>query len=318
MRKAGLLCILAAIVCGPVASGACAQFVELIPFETVTVTTQQILTGAKDGKQAVIAGELRIPKSGSEKLAAVMIMEGAGGITPMIQKWAETINSVGVASFVLDSYAGRGMAEPSKLDILAPMIDAYRALGVLAAHPHIDPKRIAIMGVSKGSMAALYSSNIRFRDMYAPQGVEFAAHIALFAPCVRTYRDDIRVTGKPIRLFHGVADDVFPIEACREYVTRLKQAGVDIQLTEFPGAYHSFDAFILQTPVVNAQALSTRNCRLVEGDNGQLVNRATGSAFAMTDACVQRGNTYAYDETAASATAAALKTFLVSALKQEQ
>jgi dienelactone hydrolase len=298
-------------------SAAFAQSVELIPFETMTVTTQQILTAAKDGKPATIAGELRIPKPGSSKLPAVIVMEGAGGVTPTIEKWAETINSIGIASFVLDSYAGRRMTDTSKLDVLAPMIDAFRALDVLAAHPRIDPKRIAVMGVSKGSMAALYSSNVRFRDMYAPQGVEFAAHIALFAPCVRTYRDDDRVTGKPIRLFHGIADNVFPIQACREYVARLKGVGVDIQLTEFPGADHSFDAFVLQSPVFNLQALSTRNCRLLEGENGQLMNRDTGSPFAMTDACVQRGNTFAYNEPAATATAAALKTFLTAVLKEE-
>jgi dienelactone hydrolase len=274
--------------------------VELIPFEAMTVTTQQFLTGGKDGKPATIAGELHLPKSGSEKVAAVIFMEGVGGITSLIEKWAETINGIGMASFVLDSYAGRGITDTSKLDILAQTIDAYRALGVLATHPKIDPKRIAIMGGSKGSMAALYSSNARFRDMYGPRGIEFAAHIALYAPCVRMYRDDGTVTGKPIRMFHGIANDVFSIQPCREYVARLKQSGVDIQLTEFPDAYHSFDAFVLKTPIINPQAMSTRNCRLVEGYNGKLLNRATGNPFTPTDACVERGNTYAYNEAAAA------------------
>jgi hypothetical protein len=61
--------------------------VELIPFETMTVTTQQFLTGGKDGKPATIAGELHIPKSGSEKVGAVILMEGAGGIGPNIEQW---------------------------------------------------------------------------------------------------------------------------------------------------------------------------------------------------------------------------------------
>src|SRR6516164_6422847 len=210
---------------------AIAQSVQLIPFETMTVTTQQFLTGGKDGKPATIAGELRLPRSGSsEKVAAVILIEGAGGIGSNLQQWVETINGIGVASFVPDSYAGRGITDTSKLDILAQMIDAYRALGVLAAHPKIDPKRIAIFGLSKGAMAALYSSNVRFRDMYGPPNVEFAAHIVLYGPCVRTYRDDGKVTGKPIRLFHGTADDLSSIQACREYVERLKQSGADAQL----------------------------------------------------------------------------------------
>ena len=295
---------------------ALAQSVELIPFETITVTTQQFLTGGKDGKPATIAGELRLPKSGSsEKVAAVILMEGSGGIGPNLQQWVETINGLDMASFVPDSYAGRGITDSSKLDWLAQMIDAYRALGVLAAHPNIDPKRIAIFGLSKGGMTALYSSNVRFRDMYGSTNVEFAAHIVLYGPCVRTYRDDGKVTGKPIRLFHGTADDVFSIQACREYVARLKQSGVDAQLTEFPDAHHAFTARDAKTPIVNSQAISTRNCRLEEGDSGQLLNKATGKPFALTDACVERGNTYAYNEAAATATSAAVKAFLMDTFK---
>ena len=64
---------------------AVAQSVELIPFETMTVTTQQFLTGGKDGKPATTAGELRVPKSDSVKVAAVILMEGAGGITPPLR-----------------------------------------------------------------------------------------------------------------------------------------------------------------------------------------------------------------------------------------
>jgi dienelactone hydrolase len=207
------------------------------------------------------------------------------------------------------------MTDTSKLDWLAQMIDAYRALGVLATHPKIDPKRIAIFGLSKGAMAALYSSNVRFLGMYGPPNVEFAAHIVRYGPCVRTYRDDGKVTGKPIRLFHGTADNLFSIQACREYIARLKQSGVDAQLTEFPDAHHAFTARDLQTPMINSQAISTRNCRLEEGDNGQLLNSATGKPFATTDACVERGNTYAYNEAAATATTAAVKAFLTAALQ---
>ena len=72
---------------------------------------------------------------------------------------------------------------------------------------------------------------------------------------------------------------------------------------------------MLKNPIVNPKAMSTRNCRLTEGDNGQLMNRATNKPFALTDACVQQGNTYAYNEAAAAATTAAVKAFLTATLK---
>jgi dienelactone hydrolase len=294
---------------------ASAQSVELLPLETVTFTTQQFLAGAVDGKPVTIAGALRIPKATSGRIPAVIFMEGAGGITPMIEKWVEVINGIGIATFVPDSFSGRGISDASKLDNIAQMIDAYRALEVLAAHPRIDPKRIAVMGLSRGALAALYSSMVRFQTHYAPPGIAFAAHIALYAPCNTSYRDDDKLTGNPIRLFHGSADDLFPAEPCREYVARLKQAGVDIAMTEYPNATHAYDAFVITGTQRVPQARSTRNCHLTEGDNGQILNSATGQPFAFSDQCVERGLTFAYDEAATTATVAAVKDFLTNTLK---
>jgi dienelactone hydrolase len=194
----------------------------------------------------ILAGELRLPKPGTDKLPAVILIHSAGGINPATELWAREINSIGVATFILDSFSARGLhtlADSPKLNSLAMIVDAYRALGALAEHPRIDPNRIVVMGASKGSVAAIYSSNERFRKMYGPPNTEFAAHIGLYTPCGVTYRDDDKVTGKPIRLFHGIADDLTPIEPCRQYVERLKKAGVDVALAEYPGAYHAYDFF---------------------------------------------------------------------------
>jgi hypothetical protein len=38
--------------------------------------------------------------------------------------------------------------DQSQLDSLAMLVDAYRALGILAQHPRIDANRIGIMGFS--------------------------------------------------------------------------------------------------------------------------------------------------------------------------
>jgi len=72
--------------------------------------------------------------------------------------------------FILDSFAGRNIVstvtDQSQLDHLAMMVDAYRALGVLATHPRIDPARVAVMGFSKGAVAAVYSANQRFAKQF--------------------------------------------------------------------------------------------------------------------------------------------------------
>jgi dienelactone hydrolase len=186
---------------------------EIRPVETVTLRTQQILKGERNGTPAVIAGELRLPP-GTGRVPAVILLHGSGGLGVIQERWAEDLNGIGIAAFVLDSFSGRGIAstvdDQTRLDHLALMVDAYRALAVLAKHPRIDANRVAVMGWSKGAQAAVYAGMERFRSAYAPPNLQFEAHIGLFTPCYTLYRDEQKTTGKPIRLFHGLADDYVP------------------------------------------------------------------------------------------------------------
>ena len=197
------------------------------------------------------------------------------------------------------------------------MIDAYRALAVLAQNSRIDPQRIAIMGFSKGGIAAVYSGAERFRKMYAPSGLDFVAHIGMYISCTTKYREDEKFTAAPIRLFHGTADDWTPVEPCRDYVARLKEAGADAKLTEFPGAPHAYDTIARKNlePLTFPRAQTTRNCSLVEGDNGIILNSKTRKPFTWNDECVQRGTHIGYNEAATVATVKAVKEFLTAVFK---
>jgi dienelactone hydrolase len=231
------------------------------------------------------------------------------------------LNSAGIAAFLLDSFSGRGItstvADQTQLDTIAMMVDAYRALGLLAQHPQIDANRIGVMGFSKGAVAAVYSSSERFRKMWAPAGAQFAAHIGLYTPCYTRYRDDDRVTGKPIRLFHGIADDYVPVGPCRDYVARIKALGADVALTEYPGAHHAYDSSARRDakPLNLPDAQTARNCQLAENDRGQVVNSKTSTPFTMSDSCMERGAHVGYDEAAATATVKAVKDFLTTAFQ---
>jgi dienelactone hydrolase len=290
--------------------------IEVRPVETVTLSTQEFLTGSQNGKPAMLAAELRIPKPGTDKLPAVILIHGSGGISRLHERWVQELNSAGVATFLVDSFSGRGIFntfnDQSQLDTLTMMVDAYRALAVLAKHPRIDAGRIAVMGFSKGAAAAVYSGNERFRKMYGPANVEFAAHIGLYTPCYTTYHDDDKLTGKPIRLFHGQADDWVPIQPCRDYVERLRKAGADAALAEYSGATHAYDAVGLKEPLKYPQAQTARNCLLSEGEAGRIVNSKTGVPFTLNDPCIERGTTVASNEAATTATTKAVKELLTA------
>ncbi|MGI9166836.1 MAG: acetylxylan esterase [Pyrinomonadaceae bacterium] len=84
---------------------------------------------------------------------------------------------------------------------MAIIVDSYRALSLLATHPRIDPKRIALMGFSRGGGVALYASLRRFQRLHGPAGLEFAAYIPFYANCGITYLDDEDVTDSHLQLF---------------------------------------------------------------------------------------------------------------------
>jgi len=293
--------------------------IELHSIESVTLTTAQFLTGEMRGRQATVSGELRIPKPGSERLPAVILVHSSAGVGGNVDAWAREINSLGIAAFILDTFTGRGivntLSDQSQLDTLAMMVDTYRALGLLAKHPRIDPARIAVMGFSKGAVAAVYSSNERFRKLYNSASVSFAAHIGLYTPCNVRYRDDENVTGAPIRLFHGIADDYVSISPCRDYVERLKSAKASATLIEYPDAHHAYDVAANPQPIQLPQAQTTRNCVLREGDNGQVLNAKSGAAYTLSDSCVERGPHVGYNSAAYEATVKEVRQFLTATFR---
>jgi dienelactone hydrolase len=289
---------------------------EMRAVDSVTLTGEEFLTGNGNGKPVTLAGELRLPRPGTDRLPAVILVHGSGGVNVSHERWAQEINSLGVATFTLDAFSGRGIVntidDQSQLNALAMMVDAYRALAILARHPRIDPDRIAVMGFSKGAVAAVYSSNERFRKLYGPPNVQFAAHIGMYTPCNVRYDEDEKTTGKPIRLFHGIADDWVAIEPCRAYVARLSKAGAAVALTEYPDAFHAYDSFTFTQPIKFPRAQTTRHCWLDEGRNGEILNSKTGKAFDLNDPCVEKGTQVAYNAAAYQATVKSVKDFLIT------
>jgi dienelactone hydrolase len=295
--------------------------IEVYSFQTMTLTDEQFLIGVKESSPVTITGFLRIPPpwGGKDRLPAVVIVHGSGGIMANEDGWSRELNEIGIATFVMDGFTGRGIidtaSDQGQIGMLTPIIDAYRALELLSKHPRIDPQRIAIMGGSRGVRVALYAGMRRFQRMYAPKGLEFAAYIPFYAPCYMTFIGDDDVSDKPIRLFHGAADDYVPVAPCRSYVQRLRKAGKDVQLREYPGANHLFDNpnFVTATHVPEAQTM--RHCTIEEKPIGRMIVRGTERVFTLTDPCVERGVTIGYNAQAHSEAIRAVEQFLRTTFK---
>ena len=294
---------------------------ELRAIQSLTLTDQQTLTGDKNGKLVTIAGELRFPQGATGKLPVVVLLHGSGGVNGGHEFWAKHFNEMGVASLIIDSFSGRDIVSTSTNQALLGrfnmIVDAYRGLEMLAVHPRIDASRVAVMGFSRGGQSALYSSLKRFQQHWGA-GNRFAAHIPLYASCSATLIGDTELTGAPVRQHHGAADDYVTVGLCREYFERLRAAGNDVALVEYPDAPHSYDNPLgPRTPRMSKGSESTRACTLKEEPLGVIVNTATGQPFTYKDDCIRRDPHVGYHEASANATRTAVKAFVRTVFKLE-
>lgn len=292
---------------------------ETLNIPSLTLTDEQFLRGQKaNGVVVTLTGQLRFP-NWNERLPVVVLLHGSDGVdSNSALQWREFLNKMGIVTFRLDSFGGRGVdqveSDPSRLGFFTQVYDTYRAIEVLAAHARIDPSRIAVMGFSRGGSAALYTSMRRFQNLYgSPQG-HIAAHLSFYPACNLELVDELDVSSAPIREFHGSADNWTLAAPCRDYITRLSAAGKDAIMTEYPGVYHAFDNPNARSGSVIQGAQTTRNCQRRE-EKGTMINVATGKPFSYKDTCVELGPTLGYDKTATEASQAAVKELLTGVFR---
>jgi dienelactone hydrolase len=296
-----------------------------IEFVSATPSGPTELVRRTYAEGTTVGGTLTLPQGGASAMPAMVIAHGSGGILPGREDaWAARLNALGVATFVVDSFTPRGLAstarDQSRLSTMANLADALAALGLLATHPRIDPRRIGVMGFSRGGQVALYSALEPLRRGMVKGDLRFAAHVALYPSCSIPYRAR-DVSGAPILMLLGGADDYTPAASCRDYAAWFAGKGVPIRLIEYDGAHHDFD--IPDPPRHLSAVQSARGCKAeVEVESGTVRRLDTGEALREPTAiaayfrgCMQRGATMGGDPAALARAERDVATFLHGVLR---
>lgn len=276
------------------------------------------------GAPATVGGTLVLPAKRPDRLPAMVIAHGSGGILPGREDaWATRLNNLGVTTFVIDSFTRRGISstarDQSRLSTMANLADALAALKLLATHPGIDPARIGVMGFSRGGQVALYSALEPLRRGIIQDDLRFAAHVALYPSCSIPYRAN-RVSRAPILMLLGGADDYTPAAACLGYADWFRARGAPVRLVTYEGANHDFD--IPEAPRFLPDLQSARDCKAeVEVERGSVRRLDTGEILrdpatisAYFRACMQRGATMGGDPAALAGAERDVAAFLRDAL----
>jgi dienelactone hydrolase len=289
-------------------------------------TLAELAKGNQQNDRVEVVGHLFLPK-GQDKVPAVILQHGSGGIyRAMTDYWPKQFNAAGIAVFSLDTFNPRGVKSTADDQTLVPpsadLADVFAALRLLASHPRIDGKRIALMGFSRGGAAA-WRANVEriIAWQKLPDGLRFAAHIPVYAGgCVGTLRIAARpgAFGKaPMLWLHGDADDYTAIGPCRDYADAIAKTGTPVEFVAIKGAGHKFDSDDTRKIKAADVVRALPDCPLefdmeafsfVDRTNGQRL--AFDAAQAIGKKCLARGATVQGNATARDTAAKAAVAFL--------
>ena len=216
------------------------------------VTVMDLMQSNRPRPAATAQGQLVLPANlpADAKIPAVVLVHGSGGVYPEeVTFWAKLLNEQGIAAFVIDIFGPRGVKstgeDQSQISFATDTADAFAALGMLASHPKIDPKRIAVMGFSRGGITVLRSAVNKIASGSVSAGLRFAAHLAMYSGGCTGNLSVMPKPGvfgaAPMLFVHGDADDYTYLSDCRIYAQRINAAGTPTELVVLPGARHKFD-----------------------------------------------------------------------------
>ena len=101
------------------------------------------------------------------------------------------------------------------------ILDSYRALEALSAHPNVDTDRAGITGWSLGGGVSLYSAWLPLIDAINNREFMFAAHLPVYPGCMAyPYpNENMQFSTAPIHILIGELDNWVPAAACTESVS---------------------------------------------------------------------------------------------------
>lgn len=219
-----------------------------IRIETRTLKHMGEVLARAAGEPIVLDGSLRFPAETRDRYPAVVILHTIGGYRESNEGWAaEQYRKAGFATLTYESIRTRGIgnapttgAGPLWGSLVA---DGFGALTALAAHPRIDPGRIAVTGYSLGAEVTRVLAFETVRRAFVADDLRYAAHVAVY-PCHVWAPNlvDGSLTGAPVLEQVGEKDDCGPVAKAQALVAayKAKTIAAPVTVAVYEGAYHSW------------------------------------------------------------------------------
>lgn len=191
---------------------------------------------------------------------AVILFHGCGGVRPYLQRYTQAAREAGAVTFVVDSYAPRGISIARAVSSICTGLEfrgSERAGDVLAAAwgvrqlGDIDPDRIVLAGWSHGgwsimdlmTMALAAPGEAGLTDPSAAAVENLAGLFLVYpycGPASRTARLGWKRT-PPVQAVMGASDILAQPNVTRRALAAAARSGAMVQSEMAPGATHAFD-----------------------------------------------------------------------------
>lgn len=211
--------------------------------------------GAKSGNSNIptastVRGDLRLPKNGSGKFPAVVMLHGSAGYKDgRGEYYGRKLNEAGIATLEVDMF--RKGLRPK--ETVMTMSHAFGALEYLKSRPDIDGDKIGVVGWSWGGIMSLRMASEKMHSTFGASGGKgFKAYAPFYPLCwghiwlQNVWADYNKLTGHPVKIFYGGKDGYDKPENCAEFVRILPEESQKLISLEFyPNETHGWDSLRL-------------------------------------------------------------------------
>jgi dienelactone hydrolase len=208
----------------------------------------QVVSAPSDMPAITIDGKLFLPPqsdgTATGALPLLIVAPGSLGVAASHLAHAETLNALGFATFVLDSFGARGVtstvAKQTQFSFAASAYDVLAAYRVLRELPEIDGARIGAQGHSRGGSAVLMAATRRFADAIVGSDHGLKAVLPAYPWSGHQFLDP-RVGDTEVRVLMGDADEWCSPMQVQGHCQAIRLTGGQVSMRLFKGAHHSFD-----------------------------------------------------------------------------
>jgi len=248
-------------------------YTEIVEFESANpFSLKDIITDLDSQDKQVVRGVLTLPDNiKGKKVPLIIGIAGSKGWGSHHFEYLEMYQDAGIATFQLQSFQSRGetstVGTQNTVTIPTVILDSYRALEKLAENPIIDIDNVGITGWSLGGGVTLFSGWEPIMNAIDSK-YSFAAYLPMYPPCFAE-PSILEFTDAPIHIQIGELDEWTPAKPCVELVELMQDNDVNVDITVYEGAHHSFDR---DSEIEIAEnGYSFKDCRFKMNDEGAVL-----------------------------------------------